>query len=137
MKKFYIAARARHRVNEVTELQNFISGFGLHNAFDWVESGANGNVKKPYKDNPESSSEIGDKMLGAAFLADVVILLHDTDLEGALMEYGVARYAAIKSPQKLVLVVQMGGRDSIFLHRGNIKIFESIEGLKEWFTQNF
>lgn len=135
MKSFYIAARARHRIKEVTELQDFLSDRGLENVFNWSELDAS-DIKKPYADNLQSSADIGDRMLQASFSADVFILLHDTGLEGALMEYGVARYSAIENQDKLVLVVQMGGQDSIFLHRKNVIHFKSIEQLKEWIIEN-
>lgn len=76
-------------------------------------------------------------MMQAAHSADIFILLHDQDLVGAFMEYGVARYNAIQNPDKLILVVNMGGRDSIFLHRENIISFQSIELLKKWVIENF
>ena len=97
----------------------------------------NEEVKRPYKNHLKSSADIGDSMMRAVFSADVVILLHDIDLVGALMEYGIARYTAIENQDKLILIVKMGGRDSIFLHRQNIISFESIEQLKKWVIENF
>ncbi|MCW9054646.1 MAG: hypothetical protein OQJ98_01530 [Candidatus Pacebacteria bacterium] len=136
MQTFYIAARARHRAEEVSRLQDLLREKGLESALDWVALGANGEVKKPYKENPKNSGMLGDLMLEAAQKADLFILLHDQDLEGALMEYGVARYAAIRDSEKRVLVVDLGGRDSIFLHRTNVTNVDSIESLKVWIEEN-
>lgn len=137
MKSFYIAARPRYRMKEVARLDEFLIDLGLENTFDWSTDVVNEEVKRPYMDNPKSSADIGDQMMQAAHSADIFILLHDQDLVGAFMEYGVARYNAIQNPDKLILVVNMGGRDSIFLHRENIISFQSIELLKKWVIENF
>lgn len=136
MKTFYIAARPRHRLKEVTHLNKFLTAQGLENTLDWSTDEINKEVKRPYIDNPKSSADVGDRMMQAVHLADIFILLHDQDLVGAFMEYGVARYNAIQNKDKILLIVHMSGRDSIFLHRENIISFESIELLKEWVLKN-
>lgn len=137
MKSFYIAARPKNRLKEVSELNEFLVSQGLENTLNWSADIINEEIKRPYIDNPESSAEVGDRMMQAANSADIFILLHDQDLVGAFMEYGVARYNAIENPDKLILVVHMGGRDNVFLHRKNIISFESIDLLKDWIVKNF
>ena len=137
MKTFYIAARPSRRIKEVTELNEFLINQGLKSTLNWSANTINEEVKRPYKNHLKSSADIGDSMMRAVFSADVVILLHDIDLAAALMEYGIARYTAIENQDKLILIVKMGGRDSIFLHRQNIISFESIEQLKKWVIENF
>ncbi|MCI0619586.1 hypothetical protein L0Y40_00935 [Candidatus Wolfebacteria bacterium] len=79
---------------------------------------------------------LGNNMLAAAYSADLFILLHDKDLEGALMEYGVARFAIPSSDKKQIVVVQLEERDSTFLHGDRIILLDSLEALHYWIETN-
>lgn len=131
MSTFYIAARPSKRTELVRELSELLKKRGFESALDWVDIKETGRVSRPYADYPNESERIGDAMLNAAN-SDIFILLHEPDLEGALMEYGVARYGTISNPQKRIAVLNLGARDSIFLHHKNVTLLSSIKELKCW-----
>lgn len=136
IKTFYIAARAARRRDETNDIKRALCERGWVNTFDWGEFGDAGGVRKPYKDHPNVAEKAADLMLKGVFMADLVILLHDNGLEGALMEYGVARYAATLSKTKKIVVVDLGGRDSVFVHHKNVIHITSLRELYEWIESN-
>jgi hypothetical protein len=86
--KIYIAARAKHRSDDVAEIQKNLQKMGYELAYDW--SAGDVDIKRPYREpnNRAHNLKAQEKMLKAAAKTDIFILLDDPGLRGAYVELG-------------------------------------------------
>ncbi len=128
--KIYITARAKHRADEVAEIQKVLQNMGYAIAYDWPLSDPD--IKKPYRhpENRKHNLSAQKRMLESAAKADIFILLDDPGLRGAYIELGAFLHDCIKKPkgrQAYIVGKYSHERESIFESPEYIKFADTIE----------
>lgn len=135
MKKVYIAARAINRSEEVAAIQSKLIKMGYELAYDWPAG--NNKILKPYRNpiNRHHNLAAQKKMLIAAGEADIFILLVDTGLRGAYVEFGAFLYSCIEKPNKQKEAFVVGPksveREHIFESPLYVRYFHTIDEVYE------
>lgn len=129
----YYAGRVAHGLDEVREVYSRIRKMGHSITYAWAEIPT---VKKPYSDFAEENKPIAEAMLKGAFEADVLILVDDPNLRGALDEHGAFLTSTLYRPEGKICYMVPGiegrGRGSIF---DTLDVVREKENLEEVYKE--
>lgn len=130
--KVYVAARAKYRAEEVTDIHKKLKRMGYELTYDWP-AGDN-QIKKPYRDpqNRRHNLAAQAKMLKAAASADIFIFLDDPGLRGAYMELGAFLRDCLDRPKGRTAYIvgpDSHQRESVFESPDYVIFMESIENV--------
>lgn len=130
--KVYVAGRARHRKDDVAEIQNRLKSIGFEIAYDWPARDSR--IKKPYRENRQVNLDAQAEMLEASASADIFILLDDEGLRGAYVELGAFLADCVKNPKDrraYIVGPNSHERQFIFESPDYVQIVGSIEEVYE------
>jgi hypothetical protein len=139
--KFYVAARAKYRTNDVAQIQKVLKSNGQVITYDWAIN--NAKIKKPYRnaENRRWNLEAQAKMLKAAAGADIFILLDDEGLRGAYMELGAFLKDCLDHPEgrrAYIVGPNSHERESVFESPDYVLFADTIEEVyKDLGLKNF
>ncbi|HEX5448132.1 MAG TPA: hypothetical protein VFW90_02955 [Candidatus Saccharimonadales bacterium] len=135
--KVYVAGRARHRKDDVAEIQEKLKSMGFEIAYDWPAGDSQ--IKKPYRENRQANLAAQAEMLKTAADADIFILLDDEGLRGAYVELGAFLADCLKNSQgrrAFIVGPDSEERQFIFESPGYVSFADSIEEVYKALADN-
>jgi hypothetical protein len=130
MRKIYIAARARHRTDEVKQIVHKFEKAGWKVSYNWTTGQIV--LKKPYrepKNRVYNVQHIKASLRGASN-TDVFVLLDDEGLRGVYIEYGAFLNEALNNPkgrQAYIVGKDSHIREHVFESPEFVKFCDTIE----------
>jgi hypothetical protein len=96
--KVYVAARAKHRAQDVAQIHKQLNLMGYELSYDWPQ--IKDEILKPYRETQNRKHNLiaQEKMLKDAAGADIFILLDDPGLRGAYVELGAFLTDCLDNP---------------------------------------
>ncbi len=125
--KIYIAARAKHRAEDVKKIQDKLRSMGHTITHDWAS--VNDSIRKPYRDpaNRLHNSLHVPKFLRAAAEAEVFILIDDPGLRGAYIELGAFLFNITDNKKVFIVGPDSHERESVFESPDYVYFVDTIE----------
>lgn len=125
----YVAGKVGAGTDSVKHLLTQLEDMGYEVAYDWTEATG---VKKPYLENALRNRPFAEKMLQGAGSSNIIILLVQDNILGALIEFGIALGNSLMEANFRAFVVTEGVetlRESIFYCLEEVTIVDTVDEL--------
>lgn len=129
MKKIYLAGKIDADEYTINRFAEDLEARGHRIAYKWWQQPS---LKKPYLEYPETSGAAALKMEKAVRASDVLILLAQDQLLGAMTEFGIGLGDQSK-PREIIVVLseEKEVRQSVFYALPTVVIAQGLRGIRE------
>lgn len=126
--EIYLAGKVDLGEGQISQLSSELEGRGHRITLKWWEGEK---LPKPYLDYPETSAEASRAMIEAIVRSRVFIFIPQSDVLGALIEFGIALRDREDHPDKeVIVIISPETRQSVFYGNEGVMVLRNIEQIK-------